>query len=213
MKVKFADSFTKSLRRLVWQEGWIYKSYSLFRYDIWRFIANIWRFKKALWNHQWWDYRYSLDMLSTSLTLMEKNLRLHGNEVEESRNKKVAKIQRALELLKNNADDNYIERAEEVLGKLPEWDWEFEDAGNGCSRLVDKDTPEEKEHSKKVFDYARKLEQEEWNELWEIFKGQDNSEYEKYFQENKSKYTDEDEIDYKPYNDWFNGSGMNSWWD
>jgi hypothetical protein len=213
MEVNFADSFAKSIKRLNWQEGWIYKSYSLFRYDIPHFIANIWRFKKALWNHQWFDYRYTLDMFSTSLSIMEKNIRLHGNEVEHSRDKKVAKMQRVLELLKNDSDDNYIERAEEVLGKLPKWDWEFEDAGNGCSRLIDKDTPEEKEHSKKVFEYAHKLEEEEWNELWEILKGQNRADYDKFLEEHKAEYTEEDEINYEPYNDWSDGSGLKSWWD
>ena len=67
MKIQFEDSFGKSLKRMIWHESRIYKLYSVFKYGIWHFFANIWRFRKVLWNHQWWDYRYTLDALYTSL--------------------------------------------------------------------------------------------------------------------------------------------------
>lgn len=212
MEIKFANSFDKSLKRLIWQEGKIYKTYSFFRHSIPLFITNIWRFRKVLYNYHWWDYRYTLDMFYTSLTIMEKNTRLHGNEVEESRNKKVAKMQRALELLKNKIDDNYIERAEDVIGKLPNRDWEFEDVGNGCSQLVDNDTPEEKELAKKVYDYSTKLETEEWNELWNIFKGQDNN-YDKYLEEHRSEFTQEQIDNGDVWTAYQTGDDMRTWWD
>lgn len=213
MEVKFVNSFDKSLKKLIWQEGWLYKSYSLFRYDIPLFISNIWKFRKVLANHQWFDSAYTLEALSTSISIIEKNIRIHGNEVEESRNKKVAKMQRVLELLKNRSEDNYIERAEAVIGKLPNHPWEFEDAGNGCSRLIDKDTPEEKELASKVFEYSHKLENEEWNELWNILRGQNSEDYDKYKEEHKSEFTQEQIDDGEMYNAWFDGSGLNSWWD
>jgi len=213
MKVKFVDSFHKSLKKLIWQDGRIYKSYSLFRYDIPLFISNIWKFRKVLAHHKWFDSAYTLEALYTSISIIEKNIRLYGNEVEESRNKKLAKMQRAMTLLKNHSEDNYIERAENVLGKLADHPWEFEDAGNGCSRLIDKDTPEEKEHSKKVFEYSHQLEKEEWNELWEIFKGQSIEDYEKYVEEHKSEFTQEQIDDNEIWNSYFDGSGMSGWWD
>ena len=100
MKVEFADTFGKSLKRLIWHEGRIYKFYSIFRYGIWHFFANIWRFRKVLWNHQWWDYRYHLEAMYTSLSIMEKGMHA-GMEVRESRDKKIQKMQRALKLMKN----------------------------------------------------------------------------------------------------------------
>ena len=120
---------------------------------------------------------------------------------------------KALELLKNKIDDNYIDRAQDVLGKLPDHDWEFEDVGNGCSRLIDNDTPEEKEHSKKVFDYSTVLEETEWEELWQIFKGQTNSEYKEWKEKNESSFTQEEIDNAEAYNKFFDGSGMQGWWD
>ena len=38
MNVHFTDSFTKSLKRLMWHESKVYKFYALFRYDIAHFI-------------------------------------------------------------------------------------------------------------------------------------------------------------------------------
>ena len=214
MKVLFSDSFSKSLKRLHWQNSWVYKTYSVFRYDIPRFIANIWRFKKMLWEHNWWDYTYTLQALYTSISIMEKNFSVKGYEVAASKDKKVAKMRRALELIKNHMDGNQIERVEEVLGKLPDLKWEFEDAGNGCSRLVDENlSDEEKDHRKKVYDCSDMLEDAEWSELWNILRGQTDAEYKKYVEEHTSEYT-QDQIDNGDlYEKYWNGSGMNSWWD
>ena len=52
MKVQITDSFTKSLKRLIWHQHWLYRTYALFRYDIPLFVKNIWRFRRELWDHQ-----------------------------------------------------------------------------------------------------------------------------------------------------------------
>lgn len=192
MKVQFTDTFAKSLKRLMWHQHWLYKTYSFFRWDLWHFFKNIWRFREELWFHNWWDYRFTLNMLERSLTIMEEGMASKGWEVRETREPKVKAMRRALELLKNNREDNYIQRAEDELGPLVMYDWEFEDAGNGNSRLIDKDTPEEKEHNRRVFARAREIEQSEWKELWEIFKGTKNS----------TKYGKK-----------YDGTDMRAWWD
>lgn len=213
MEVKFTNSFEKSLKKLIWQNGWLYKTYSVFRYDLWRFFANIWRFRKVLWEHEWWDYRYTLNVLYTSLYIMEKNYSVKGYEVPESKDKKVAKLRRVLFLLKNKLDDNYIDRAESILGKIKYYEWEFEDIGNGRSRLIDKETPEEKEHAIKVYKLADRIEKDEWNEIWEIFKGQDSDDFKKYLEKHKSEYTQEQIDNGDVWNAFFDGTGLHSWWD
>jgi hypothetical protein len=144
---------------------------------------------------------------------MEKKYSVKGFEIAESKDKKIAKLRRVLFLLKNKIDDNYIDRAESFLGEIKHYDWEFEDAGNGCSRLIDKKTPEEQEHANNVYNYANKLEKDEWNEIWEIFKGQNTEEYEKYLEEHKSEYTQEQIDNGHVWNAFFDGSGLNGWWD
>ena len=188
MKVQITDSFTKSLKRLIWHQHWLYRTYATFRYDIPLFVKNVWRFRNELWDHQWWDYRYTLNMMERSLTIMERGMSTKGMEVSETREPKVKSMRRALELLRNNREDNYIERAQVELGPLSDWEWETDEDGV----LIDRDTPEQKKHNRAVFKRAREIEDNEWKELWEIFKGTRNS---------------------KKYDKKYDGTDMRAWWD
>ena len=70
-----------------------YEIWEVLRRGIPRFFANIWRFRKELYNHQGWDYNYTLEMLHRSLIIMRDNLKTNGNEEPISRAKKINKIQ------------------------------------------------------------------------------------------------------------------------
>lgn len=184
-----------------------YKIWDVIRRGIPRFFTNIWRFRKELYNHQWYDYRYTLEMLHRSLTIMVDKLERDGVEEDVSRGKKVAKIKRAIKLLDNRLNDNYIDQSEAELGKLHLKPLEFEDLGNGTSRLLDTNTKEENEHNKRVFKLASTIDDREWRELWNIFKGQSILDYKKHLK-TIPKEEQEDE-----WNKWFNGSDMRGWWD
>jgi len=171
MDVQITDSFTKSLKRLMWHESKVYKVYALFRYDIAHFLKNIWRFRKELWSHAWWDYRFTLNMLERSLTIMEKGMSEKGMEVSESREPKVMKMRRTLELLKNSREDNFIDRAEQELGELKLSEWQFELLENGNHKLIEDESEQDKEHNHKVYQRAREIEEKEWKELWKIVDG------------------------------------------
>jgi len=192
MKVEAEDSFFESLERLAWYDTKLWKVWEFIKRTIPRFFKNIWRFRKELSSHEWWDYRYTLEMLYRSLSIMVVKLENDGIEVDSSRNKKVASIKRALELLKHKLDDDYVERAEKELGELYSNPWEFEPTEDGNYRLIDNDTKDEKEHNSKVFKLAHKLEDKEWIELWNILKG--------------TKYS-------KTWGDKFDGTDMRGWWD
>lgn len=187
----------------------------IFRYDIWRFLKNIWRFRKELWNHSWWDYRYTLQMLYRSISIMEKGMH-NGLEIRPTRNKKIEKMQRLLYLLENKIEDKYIDLAENELGlEIILHPWEFieidktDSSGEKYYELLDKDTPEEKEINRKIFDRAREIEEEQWNEIWEILKGQDHNQYLDIIQEKEHKSNkEENDLD-----NWFDGSGLRGWWD
>jgi len=129
MDIKFADSFGDSIKTLIRHQTWWYKTYETVRYKIPVFFKNIYRFRNVLWNHRWWDYRFTLETLQTSLEIMEKGMH-DGMEVWESRGKKVAKMQRAIQILKNINEDNYIEMAEAELGEIIHHPWEFEETGD-----------------------------------------------------------------------------------
>ena len=192
MKLEAPDSFFESLERLAWYDTKLWKVWEFIKRTIPRFFKNIWRFRKELAQHEWWDYRYTLEILYRSLSIMVVRLEKDGIEVDSSRDKKVTSIKRALELLKHKLDDDYTERIEAELGKLILRDWEFEDLGDGTSRLIDNDTPSERKHNRMVFKEAHKLEDKEWIELWNILKG--------------TKYS-------KTWGDTFDGTDMRGWWD
>ena len=126
MDIKFADSFGDSIKTLIRHQTWWYKTYETIRYKIPYFFKNIYKFRHVLWEHRWWDYRFTLTTLRTSLEIMEKGMHA-GLEVRESRDKKIAKMQRVIQILKNIEEDNYIQMAETELGEIIHHDWEFEE--------------------------------------------------------------------------------------
>jgi hypothetical protein len=191
MKVETSESFFESLERLAWYDTKLWKVWEFIRRTIPRFFKNIWRFRKELAHHEWWDYRYTLEMLYRSLVIMESKMH-DGMEIRETRDKKVEKMQRAIQLLKHKLDDDYSDRIEAELGKLILHDWEFEELENGNHRLIDNDTPAERKHNRMIFKEAHKLEDKEWIELWNILKG--------------TKYS-------KTWGDAFDGTDMRGWWD
>jgi hypothetical protein len=192
MKVEFKDTFFESVEKLVWYDTKLWKVWAAIRYDIPLFFKNVWRFRKELYNHQWWDYRFHLEMMYRSLSIMEKGMSEKGIEVTETRDVKVQKMRRALELLKHKLDDDYIQRAEIELGELNRNPIDFEpiEGKEGLYRLVDNDTPAEKKHARNVYKRARVIEEKEWKELWDIFKGKKFTTWEKY-----------------------DGSDLRGWWD
>ena len=191
MKTHFTNGFFDSLKKINKYNTGLYKTYDFFKYKIPKFFKNIWYFRKELSNFEHWDYRYNLELFNKSLKLLANYLEHHGIEIDETRLKKVQKIKRAITILDNICEDKYIDIAEESLGKMILHDWEFEKLDNGNFSLIDKDTPEEKEHNKSVINLSRKLEKDEWNELFEILKGQGEL------------VSHED----------FDGSNIKSWWD
>ena len=211
MKIQFANSFSKSLKRLIWHQHPVYKIYEVFRYKIPMFFKNLWFFRKELWDFRSWDYGFNLMMLRRSLEKTVNTIEVYGNEVEESRMKKVEKMKRVIELLKNVRSDSYIEMAEKELGEIKHIDWEFEEVPDkpGYMKLVDKEDEEEKNHNRKVYDRANEIESEEWKEIWRILEGQDHNEYVKLMESTSEEDKRNTDLWYK----WFDGSGMKMWWD
>lgn len=201
MNIKFSDSFLDSLDRVIFEQSKLYKIYSIFRRDLWHFFKNIYRFRKMLWAHRWWDYTFTLHAMQTSLQIMEKGMH-KGSEIRQNRDKKIAKMQRAIQIIENIRNQDYIEIVESVVGPIKFEDFEFEpildEAGRPTNSYTLKDSlsDEAKAHRDFVYKTVDLLEEAEWNELWNIFKGQ-----------NWTEFSD---------NDWdtkFDGSGLRSWWD
>lgn len=198
MKVGASDSFFESLKRLARYEAWHNRMWRAVTRDLWEFLKNVWKFRKELWAHRWWDYSFTLQMLRRSLIVMEKGMHA-GMEVRETRDKKIEKMQRAIQILDNIIDSRYIGMAEYELGEIHHRELKFKpvEGKENLYELDDESTPEEYEHNKKVYERSDELESQEWAELWRILEGQDYSKIDK-------------NVD---WNSQFDGTGLKGWWD
>ena len=210
MKFKYEDSVLEKIVDFFWYTCKLWKVKDALTIGIPNFFKNIYRFRRELYSHQWWDYHFTLQMLHRSLSIMVDKLETDGIEIDSHRLKKVAKIRRAIQIIKSKLDGDYIGRAESELGEISSRPMGFEKIEDSNSyRLINEYTPEEKKHMDKVYARSKQLEEQEWKELWKIFEGQDNNEYSKILK----KLTPEECTKRDVWNEWFDGSGMRGWWD
>jgi hypothetical protein len=139
-------------------------------------------------------------MFSRTLEKTVHTLEFYGNEVESTRNKKIKKIKRVIEIINNIDESRYIGLAEKELGELKNRDGWFDDV---------EDTLEEKEHNKKVFDRSTELEKQDFEELWLILKGQDHEDFRKIY----DQLPEEEKFKHDHWENWYDGSGIKNWWD
>ena len=210
MKLKYEDSILEKIVDFFWYDCKLWKVKDALTIGIPNFFKNIWRFRKELYQHQWWDYTFTLQMLYRSLSIMVDKLEKDGIEVDSHRLKKVTKIRRAIQIIKSKIDGDYIGRAEFELGEIPSRPMEFEKIeGSDTYRMVDNIILAESKHITKVYKLANKIEEQEWKELWKIFEGQDIKQFSKLL---KTK-TKEEKLNNDIWNECFDGSDMRGWWD
>jgi hypothetical protein len=208
MEIKTAPTFVDSVKRMVNRQKWHWKTWDFLRYDMPRFFRNLWMFRKDLYNYRWYGGQHAvLPFMKTTLLDMASKIDERGMEVEKSKDKKVAKMYRAAFLMERFIEDDFTELAEKELGNLICNGFEFEPVPDkpGYSRLVDKDTPEEKEHNSKVFARSREIEEQMWIELWTILQGQNHTQF--------KMFADKSENKDEAWDNWFDGSGLRGWWD
>ena len=209
METKFGKTFFKSYGEMINRQRWFWKTWDLFRYDTPRFFRNIWLFRKNLWNHTWYNGDSSvLPWVKTAVDDMAWRIEKYGHEVDVSRLKKVAKMRRLSYLIEVCVKDDFIGEAEKQLGidyiynKI-----EFEEIpdnsidnpeGEKLYRMKDTDTPEQKEHNKKISKRAHEIQKEYWDELCQIIKGPD--------------YDAIRESD-KDFDELYDGTDLRAWWD
>jgi hypothetical protein len=168
--------------------------------DLPNFFRNIYKFRKALWNHHWWDYSGTLDFIEIGINDIANGVEKKGVEVEHSRMKKVAKMRRATEIIKNIREDRYFDIVEKEMGRgilYIGFEFKQSDIHPDYYEISDEKSEEEKEFNNRYFSKVRELEELEWKELCQIIKGQD---YEKFDEK-------------QDWDSQFDGSGMRGWWD
>jgi len=169
------------------------KFYYTLRYDIPMFIKNIWYFRKALYNYRNWDYKFTLDLFSLSLSDILKGLENNSYEEDSSKDKKIKNIRRAVELLNIISEESYMTVAENEYGYKyldlydiveTDTDSKYEIVFNGTNR--------QKQDNYKLVSKSMEIEEEYWIELWTIIRG--------------TKYSNPDSSNE------FDGSDMRYWW-
>ena len=172
----------------------IYNIWSFLRYDAPRFLMNIWKFKKALYHHYSFDYQGILYFLEICIKDYVDYNEKYGFEILTSRMKMIEKMNRASQILHNHIADRYLEMAEKELGKIPE-DLIFKIYQKIIRR--ENRTQEEADHIKDVYKRTQRIEEEEWDELMLILKGQDYSTFDPA----------------KDFYELYDGTGLKTWWD
>ena len=88
-------------------------------FDFQQGCKNIKTFWRVIWRFKPWDYGYQLQLWRASLVPLRDAIQA-GNEVDVTRLKKVAKIQRCIDLIDRIHDDDYFALAEAELGETVE---------------------------------------------------------------------------------------------
>jgi len=209
MDMIIADTFLPSLKRMINRQRWYWKLYDAIRYDTPRFVRAFWRYRNDMWNDRPWDAMGSMRFVRTHLNHLANYLEKYSNEVEESLNKKIAKIRRAVELLDHYIEDKYIDLAEERLGKTVTVNFKLLPRDKDSLReLKFTNTEQEELDNKEIFALSSEIEEKEWFELFEILRGQDIELYRKDIE----KLSQEDKNNKDHWNKWYDGSGLKGWW-
>ena len=148
--------------------------------DIWYNLkngfSNLRKFFWVVWKYRSWDFHYNLEVFAKTIeTYLEQSQYSPAMEIDDTRLPKERNMKSELELIKNQNAYNYIESAEKELGiKYPYKDTNFKEFihenGEKMFELVNNDTKEEREIINKLIKRSNEIEQEEWNELWDIIK-------------------------------------------
>ncbi len=203
MEIIFTESFKRSLKRFTWQQTRIYKTYEYCRYELPNFFRNVWYFRRELTKFFWWDYTGMLMLMKRSLETMSSNLETKGNEIDETRLRKVQKMRRAAELLNNIINENFVEQAQNILNKNLSISWET--SPDNPKLVVLTETENARLDNISIIELSAKIEEQQMEELLSIFKGPDMSEFKKLSEKNPE--------DRNLWTKFYDGTGFKHWWD
>lgn len=189
--VKFFKKTTKNIK-----DFWCYSIYSPlqdFRYSLKYFFRNIKVFRKTLWGFRPWDSQYVVDLSIVGFEQLRDCIK-NGNEEQILRDKKVAKINELIELLKFDYEDIAFNEAHTANG--------FDD---------------------KMFqELTIKYKKEKFDKIYCILYGQDEqwlidtfeAQKKELLKNNPQEYNEQEKSEfYKLYTDILDGSNIRCWWE
>ena len=170
MEVRTTNTFFKSLKKMMDSENPL--KFQYYREKWWKFrwiLRNLRRYFKPVIHQYDFDFIYVLTMMKFQLGLLATRID-KGFEVDESRIPKVNNIKRVIELITNIEEDNFKDRCGYNDDAISINFVEIEDEENkGCYEIEAIKNPGfEDYNSKKILEDSRKLQEEEWKELFSI---------------------------------------------
>ena len=127
-----------------------------------------------------------------------------GYEIRKSADKKVAQMNKFIEIINRLNEDYYIKYAEEQLGYGVDTTY-----GVFGNKDMDEEPQEIRDKNRAIFDLSHKLEEKDWEDFHRILKGQDTEEFRKIH----DTLSDEEKHNHDHYTNWFDGTGIRGWWD
>lgn len=160
LKEKFTDWWGWSGTR-----PWLFGKIETYYYNAKYTIVNYFKYAKIIARYRNWDYQYILEMIKFQLEQLCNTLEKYGNEVDEHRLPKIARMKRAIEILEAQTEDTYAERCG-YIGKASKI---YLDEKTGEVKWELQPGYEDYDEAK-VFKDADELRKKEWNELFDILK-------------------------------------------
>ena len=207
---------------------WYVKIANFFKYRIgWRtrdwwidtkwYFSNLKTFQPILKEWRSYSYQYQIDLFKFGIKQLAEALEYYGNEVSESRHKRIEAMN---ELIKE------IERDyEKELRKKMNYDSSFKATkvvrySDGSVSFQSDETEEEKQKTEEFYKALAEERKAHYNKIFSLIIGQDD-EYIKAevdrriaaIPEEKKQSIPKNELYHQVYNEVWDGSGIEGWWD
>ena len=190
-------------------------------HEVKKYFKNLVRFNKAMWNYCPWDYHCQIELFAYGLEILANHMDRYGNEIDTPRKKKIAAIRELITLLRNGyedeVNDKYLGAGEE---KVITHVTEYEDGSIGFE-TVDEESKKIQEASHKVYrEEYQKARNAYYDRVFAILRGQDDPYglaeqiQTKIGEKREDETYDEYQKRYEDcYYEFFDGTGIEGWWD
>lgn len=207
---KSVEFFDLSLRRMIFQ-------IRNFKSDFFQYIKNLWIFKKELFFFKPWESVCGLALFRKSLEEIVKTIKIHGLEIEYTKNKKIGAIERLIFILKVIENDSFLHLAEKRLNLKYSYG-----TGTFDTYYIDNRSKLEIDANEKLIEMENIIKNEYLDEMVRLIRGQKSSSNNFDVQvvninDKKEtrpiKYDVEEPFPYDDFSSEFDGTGILSWWD
>ena len=230
--VKEWDSRDAFYEEEFWQRHenrkWYVKVGDFFKYRIgWRlrdwwidtkwYFRNLRTFQPILKEWRSYNYHYQVDLFKFGIKQLAEALEYYGNEVPESRHKRIAAMNELIKEidrdyehdLKEKMNYDYLSKSEKVV--------KYSD---GSISFQSEDTEEEKRKTEEFYKALVNERKEHYNKIFSLIIGQDDDEIKKEVERRIAAISEEEkqsisksELYHQVYNEVWDGSGIEGWWD